>query len=854
MGNDNILTISQNERIKVRELYLEEGKTAVRTFLEGNGKLFLYEQIMSQLILDIDEQPIEYLPPNKFSMYEHYISSKKFEQRKKLGEDVKAIHKRLHTRRLFVDLQKDNDLRHYGLVIGKVQSGKTANMLGLTALSLDSNLDNSYKFSNFDNELEFFPTKIVIILSGLIDDLRIQTYNRFLNDFKGFDLANYIHGPASNEDDLTKDILFQNKIVDYLRNARNSFEEPEKKLIIIVKKNYRVLDKITELIQRSFDESDQEQFVGSWLIIDDECDYASQDKNFAGNNNTVGETATNESLRRMIKLSRDTSDGQVWYVGYTATPFSNLLANPHVSSLELGPDLFPSGFISIIEPPDAHFDNGFYFNSSEGENHLIIDDKVSFEDRLNQFVILHCLTRLIKQHRRLDVHHTSMVHAVRLKQGHVETLREIANIISLHKSNINSFRKELESELACFDNLESSEIDLITGIIRNSENNFMGDLLDIELIELNRRTKELEPEYEESSGEKEFADELVYGESLRNIIVTGGDRISRGLTLEGLTTSLFFRTAQQPSYDTMLQMARWNGYREDYSDIVRIITTNDIEENYQKIAIAEEDMRTQMRRYNDHSDPVIEIIELLKFNGLKLTGSLPSREFLNIMNVINDNYQSDKIYVTHPPELVDEDSTYLLVNEFIDDLETIFEFESPPKIEDLGKYMVSFGIDSNHVKEFIQGYIQCYNSANIPCKKELENIITNFDNHIDWNVAFALSPTKQHIITLESGYSIGLSERTPKLSRGFDPVYSNYPIASQIDLEKRQLRDSPLLLIYFLYSNSVVSKKITQPIPLLMLLRPNHEGIGGSIAQRWSGHRAGHITTISMLKEGESNE
>jgi hypothetical protein len=852
LNGDIFSKLSQKEIIQIRELYLTHGKEGVKELLKKGGRINLYESIISQLFFEVNDGVDVHFDSKR--MFDYYINCKKSDQRQKLYDDVIAVHKRLHTRRILVDLEGGKNPKHYGIVVGKVQSGKTAHMLGLSALALDSNLDNSYNYNSFKVNSDYISTKIVIILSGLIDDLRIQTYNRFLNDFKGFDLTNLIHGPGSVKKDLTKDISFQNEIKEYLENARNSFQEPDKKLIIIVKKNYRVLDKITELIQASFDDSDEELFVGSWLIIDDECDYASQDKNFAGNQLNTAETATNESLRQMIKLARDTSEGQLWYVGYTATPYSNILSNPHVLSADLGPDLFPTGFISIIDPPFEHLDNGYYFNSVDGNTNLIIDDSVSFSDRLEQFVILHCLTKIIKESRNLDIHHTSMIHEVRFKEDHAETLRDIGKIISHYNANKIVFRNELQSELLGIKNIKEDELNQISDFIKNCSKNYLGKILNIELIELNRRKKELDSEYEGSVGEKEFEEELVYGAHPRNIIVTGGERISRGLTLEGLTVSLFFRTANEPSYDTMLQMARWNGYRDGYDDLVRIITSSNIRDDYQKIAIAEEDMRGQMRRYTDQSDPVIEIIELLKFNGMKLTGSLPSREFLNIMNVINDNYQSDKVFVTHPPELVNGNSTFSFTDVFIEDIEDIFEFHVPPKETDEGQYLVAYNVNSNIAKKYLQNYIESYESFEIACKNELKKIINNHEDDVDWNVAFALSPTKPQKTILSSDYEIGLSDRTPKPSKGFDPVYSSYPVASNIDLDDMELRKSPLLLIYFLNPSSINSQKLSDPIPLIMILRPNAEGIGGSTVQRWSGYRAGNISTDSLLNKGEDDE
>ena len=56
-----------------------------------------------------------------------------------------------------------------------------------------------------------------------------------------------------------------------------------------------------------------------------------------------------------------------------------------------------------------------------------------------------------------------------------------------------------------------------------------------------------------------------------NVIVIGGDKLSRGLTLEGLTISYFTRSSN--TYDTLMQMGRWFGFRPGYLDACRLYTT-----------------------------------------------------------------------------------------------------------------------------------------------------------------------------------------------------------------------------------------------------------------------------------------
>ena len=85
-------------------------------------------------------------------------------------------------------------------------------------------------------------------------------------------------------------------------------------------------------------------------------------------------------------------------------------------------------------------------------------------------------------------------------------------------------------------------------------------------------------------------DSLAYTESLQplTVIAVGGDKLSRGLTLEGLTVSYYLRASKM--YDTLMQMGRWFGYRPGYLDVCRLYTTDELASWYRDIAVANEEL------------------------------------------------------------------------------------------------------------------------------------------------------------------------------------------------------------------------------------------------------------------------
>ena len=73
-----------------------------------------------------------------------------------------------------------------------------------------------------------------------------------------------------------------------------------------------------------------------------------------------------------------------------------------------------------------------------------------------------------------------------------------------------------------------------------------------------------------------------------NVIAIGGDKLSRGLTLEGLTVSYYLRASR--AYDTLMQMGRWFGYRHGYVDVCRLWTTSALWQAYRGVTEANEEL------------------------------------------------------------------------------------------------------------------------------------------------------------------------------------------------------------------------------------------------------------------------
>jgi hypothetical protein len=222
-----------------------------------------------------------------------------------------------------------------------------------------------HKLSNEELRNYESPASVVIIFTGLIEDLRRQSLDRILNDIDGYARPNIIIGP-SREHDLTQDKQFQ----DDIRNFFSDRSHTDKQLILILKKNHKVIEKLIDILE-SVSEP-RKRHLHDVVVIDDECDYASMDANNADQDKNATETTTNIQLRRLLATFRDSNKFKThcWYIGYTATPFSNILTNPHGVSSEGYPTLFPRGFIYPIPKVSSHLDNEFYFNEDDGADHV----------------------------------------------------------------------------------------------------------------------------------------------------------------------------------------------------------------------------------------------------------------------------------------------------------------------------------------------------------------------------------------------------------------------------------------------------------------------------------------------------
>ena len=505
-----------------------------------------------------------------------------------------------------------------GLVVGHVQSGKTANYTGLICKAADAGY------------------KIIIVLAGLHNNLRSQTQIRLDEGFLGFATTPDVHEvPVVGVGEIDGDAsIVPNAATN--RSDKGDFNTaiaakmnvtPEQRpWLFVVKKNKSVLEKLVYWIQnRVADQTDPRtgrKLVTNLplLVIDDESDHGSVD---------TGEVAVDENgkpdpehepttINRLIRqiLHHFTRKA---YVGYTATPFANIFIHDRGETAEHGPDLFPAAFITNLAAPSNYVGPGRVFGSTSSTPEDLplvrpLDDEDyeswmprrhkngyhprwngaddvpdSLKEAMRSFVYACAVRKLRGQGSK---HSSMLVHVTRFTSVQDFVVTQVSAYLSDLKGrytrNVDlsaleaSMRREYESVFA-------PGMHAIAGALVEDEperipswpevREILPDVLsDIKVRQINGTAK----------------DALDYAENAATglkVIAIGGDKLARGLTLEGLCTSYFLRTSKM--YDTLMQMGRWFGYRDGYLDVCRLYTSRELIEWFGHIADASEELREE---------------------------------------------------------------------------------------------------------------------------------------------------------------------------------------------------------------------------------------------------------------------
>ncbi len=519
--------------------------------------------------------------------------------------------------KLCADPNGQSPSKRKGMVVGNVQSGKTANYLGLITKAADAGY------------------KVIIIIAGMLEELRKQTQIRLEESFVGVNAIDNKEigvGILSERTDEKTPFCVTNRESDFRKQRTQdtgnlSNITASAPYVIVVKKNLSVLNNLNDWLDSIRKNNEQHLINKSMLLIDDEADNASIDLKSRVKDKKPGKPLTdkqeeaknkmdfpeehwsnydvtkiNGSIRRIIKAFKICT-----YIGYTATPFANIFISPKTHNKILHDDLFPKHFLCYLEPASEYFGpteafleerNKRFFNEiSEDEissgRGIRVPHKKDFKlevmpdslkESINSFVIATSIRWLNGEEKE---HSSMLVNA----SSYTDTQVSIADVIKEFTRNLANGLKAstgLINELAEANNYY---LDLQNTFERSfkKETKYSWDDLKtnihmvaskIDVLHINRL----------KTSEKLNYEMFPNG---RVVIAVGGFSLSRGLTLKGLVSSYYLRTSKM--YDTILQMGRWFGYRDDYENLCRIFMTKTAREDFKFIAGVVRNLNSQIK-------------------------------------------------------------------------------------------------------------------------------------------------------------------------------------------------------------------------------------------------------------------
>ena len=513
-----------------------------------------------------------------------------------------------------------------GLVVGYVQSGKTANFTAVTAKAVDAGY------------------RLIIVLAGTLNVLRSQTQRRMDRELVGQEILK-----ADGDREYVDDRDWPDKFVSYggipsdlgyfdisrMTDSKDDYQSlgrgkealdfarvlPDRRFnhpknlhraparLIVIKKNPKVMQKLNDDLGRLRAELAEIPT----LIIDDESDQASVNTREPTSKEEKERTATNREIVNLLGILP-----RAQYIGYTATPFANVFVDP--SDAE---DLFPKDFIIGLNRPIGYMGVSDFFDFAEDFGDLLDDElpegfqsnerafvrNVRGDDEeasnLKRAILSFILSGALKLHRlanNVEVsadHHTMLVHKSVKQADHVADSEQVQRVYNNLKRGSAAFYADLK-KIWLDDFKLVSEI-REPGLPHPPSFDALKPFVDncINRIEEDRPIRIV-------NGDKTYVDQLPDFDkhSIWGILV-GGTKLSRGFTVEGLTISYYRRRIEQA--DTLMQVGRWFGFRRGYRDLVRLFLGReeldsrgnvfDLYEAFKSICRDEEVFREQLKRY-----------------------------------------------------------------------------------------------------------------------------------------------------------------------------------------------------------------------------------------------------------------
>lgn len=678
---------------------------------------------------------------------------------------------------LLGDPENENGFNRKGLVIGDVQSGKTANYTGLICRAADAGY------------------RVVVLLTGTIESLRQQTQGRIDEGFLGYrSEAIYLHNVTGDPrigvgspryDDFNEGVLRPHPLTDNHNDFNSTrfggmpLDSHNCPVIFVIKKNSHILQNLNDWFTNPFNANALRTMP--LLMIDDEADNASINTN---NNPDESPTAINGKIREILNLFAKSS-----YVGFTATPYANVFIEPDTEEdLDKPENLFPKDYIYCLNAPSNYYGCRDIFNPDGKAAHMLvrINDDENDPESIQHTDMLPLKHKITQDPQELPEDLKTAIATFLLANA----IEDLDGLTGNHRSmliNVSRFtdiQQKVEDlvrdELKSFQN----EIDLHSGkpVEQALNHPYLKRLYDTYISiyqnsvaedkQINYSWDEIQSALKVScapvmihtfnSADETGFDYEAYPNGAR-VIAIGGFSLSRGLTLEGLVTSYFYRNSK--AYDTLMQMGRWFGYREKYDKVCRIFIHQDGIDAYQDIGDATDELRDDLRKnQNTNLTPLQFAIRIRNSKlGMLITARNKMRRGMDItvyLNLSGEVLESPKVIkdeqdIENKKQQVKDFVSLLVQKGYEPYLEKDKGFRNIPK-----KFIVDFLLGLRIINtnphfdvKAITDFLSSHN------EEKLEN----------WDVAFITGDSKAEF-DFGNGFKFHGTTRTFKLSKDLQTI------------------------------------------------------------------------------------
>ena len=660
---------------------------------------------------------------------------------------------------LLGDPSRDIAYSRRGLIIGDVQSGKTANYTGLICKATDSGY------------------KVIVLLTGTIEKLRQQTQQRIDEGFVGAASdamikqkeEKLIIGAGNYDQSVIRPMVLTSTVDDFKSQNANSLGFDLRNIngpvIFVVKKNTAVLKRLNKWL-KTFNQNGNQKINHSLLVIDDEADNASVNTK-ADPEETP--TAINNQIRELLASFTKSS-----YVGFTATPFANIFIDPESKDAMEKEDLFPKDYIYSLNAPSNYIGarNIFAEEGTAKKMLVTINDDESDPKSIASIIPLKhksdLIIRDIPEDLKTAIAAFLLANTIEdmegLKGTHRSMLINVSRFTKVQDSlatQVNGYLKDLQSAIRNYSQL-SVEQSLKSEFIAKLKSTYEEIYPELEYSwadiqkSLNASCASI-VEHTFNINDTKKINYEDYKDGLR-VIAVGGMSLSRGLTLEGLVISYFYRNSKM--YDTLMQMGRWFGYRPHYDHLCRIFMSDDSIEWYRYISNATDELRQEIKRYEDTGLTPLDFglrvrsdLTTLLVTARNKMRSAESREV--VVSLSSECIETPEIYSDEEKNRKNEEAVRELCNQ----------------LKDMSFKVENFSSDDSEKLGF----------KNVPM-----DIILDFLTHIDIspkNEQFNISAIKAFVKDYNGpelkmwdiGFAVGKATKTKDLGNG---IKFNYPTRS----------------------------------------------------------------------------